>query len=370
MGTPQAQSIASKYPADISFLVADLKYSKEGGVKLCEVQHGILSTFFGDKFIEGNGGVIPAKFLSVLSQYQSRAWAVGKISDPDIVKGIHNSAQWRVKRELQQLITDSEFIERANLPVYDPCDLYQYHGLVFIRSKKNLNPELLQQRYPGVLIMDMPTRAYWIDKYKMSELFNRNATLSKYKPKWGLYPKEYSEDLAKTIIDELGGDLFVIKPRAAFLGNGVIIVSGQDLDSTLRYILSDRKELQKDPDKSYHYWCKDTSDSFIVEEFIHSDLLSIEHLDGKIYEPTMRMAVALTYHQNQIGAEFLGAYWLLPCSSLEEGSTLNEMYKAYCKPPYFAKPDPQTLSLVKEQVLEALQLLYKEMLISDYTERN
>ncbi len=366
METLQAEVIHSKYPADISFLVVDLKYNEREGVKICEVQHGILSTFFGDKFNEGNKGVIPGKFLEILSQYHSRAWAIGRISaDPGVVEEIQHSPDWSVKSNIKKLLADSDFIESAHLPVHDPYDLYQYHGLLYIRPSKNINIRLLQQNYPGILIMDMPTHSYWIDKYKMSELFNRNPTLSKYKPKWGLYPKEYSEDLAKTIIDELKCDIFVIKPRGAFLGNGVIIVSKKDLGSTLKYILTGSGDLSKDEDKSYNHWSKDQYDSFIVEEFIYSDPIAIPHLDNKIYEPTMRIAAVLIYHQNQISIEYLGSYWLLPCSSIDEGNTLNEMYKAYCKEPYYAKPDPQILSIVKEQALEALQLLYKEMLISD-----
>ena len=31
-----------QYPADISYMVADVKYSQEHGLKICEVQHGDL----------------------------------------------------------------------------------------------------------------------------------------------------------------------------------------------------------------------------------------------------------------------------------------------------------------------------------------
>jgi hypothetical protein len=55
----------SKYPADVSYLVSDLKYSQEYGLKICEVQHGALSAIDGDLYINGEEGSISPMIAAV-----------------------------------------------------------------------------------------------------------------------------------------------------------------------------------------------------------------------------------------------------------------------------------------------------------------
>ncbi len=43
---------------DVSYLVADFKYSQKHGLKICEVQHGALSAIDGDLYISGEDGSI------------------------------------------------------------------------------------------------------------------------------------------------------------------------------------------------------------------------------------------------------------------------------------------------------------------------
>src|SRR5438105_280604 len=82
---------------------------------------------------------------------------------------------------------------------------------------------------------DAASRPYWIDKYKMTSLFNNHPLLATIKPEWGLYPKTYTPTLADQIIQDIPSDFFVIKPRGSFVGRGVIIVAKKNLDSTLKY---------------------------------------------------------------------------------------------------------------------------------------
>ncbi len=72
-----------------------------------------------------------------------------------------------------------------------------------------------------------------------------------------LTDKVNKPDLPQQVMDEISSDFYEIKPRGAFLGNGVIIVSREELDSTLKYIFNGDHELTNNPDKSYNYWNKD-----------------------------------------------------------------------------------------------------------------
>jgi len=56
--------------------------------------------------------------------------------------------------------------------------------------------------------------------------------------------------LAKEIIDEIGGDTFVIKPRSSFFGNGVIIVDKEELDQALKIMIVGGYKLSQIYDKA------------------------------------------------------------------------------------------------------------------------
>lgn len=351
---------ASQYPVDVSFLVADLKYSKEQGVKICEVQHGTLSTFRGDRFLNDGNPVIANKFIDHMSQYYEKSWGLlYGISENDIRSRLQNHPSWEMKRQFKDLINDPEFQQQSKANVLDPFDLASYHGFVFFRKDTVKELEEFRRNYPGVVVVDAATHSYWIDKYKMSELFKRNSELATFKPRWNLYSKKDLPGLSHKIIQDLGGEVFVIKPRGAFLGNGVIIVSAEELDKTLRYIFGHSKELKKDTDRSYSHWYKDPFDTFLVEEFVESDPVVV---DEKVYHPTMRAAFILTYNKGEIDVDILWCYWLLPYLQVGEKGSLNELYKAYCSVPFFTKVDQTTRQSVEDELQVALSLLYKEML--------
>ena len=60
---------AEKYPADVCFMIADLKYSAKQGVKICEVQQGCLSLFNGDNFRNPHEESIHKELARTLSLY-------------------------------------------------------------------------------------------------------------------------------------------------------------------------------------------------------------------------------------------------------------------------------------------------------------
>lgn len=352
------------YEVDASFLLADLKFSEKRGVKICEIQHGVLSTFSGDKFSHGEPGIIPVNFYHTLSQYFDRSWAISNyFAEIQIRKLFEQAPEWSTYNNIALVEKDPKFQYRASLPVYDPYDINSYHGFLVTRVAKVNDYLAFKKKYPGIILLDAAARSYWIDKHKMTQLFLKNKTLASYKPKCELYRKKYSKSLAREIIEEIQSEIFVIKPRGAFHGKGVIIVDRENLDSTLKYILKRSSKLKKDPDPSYNHWYRDKADSFLVEEFVESDPISIAHLDNRVYQPTMRVAFLLVYSNNQIDVKFLGGYWMLPESSLSEKGTLNNKHKACCKGSYYCKIDPQVMSKVEQQLNIALPLLYEQMLL-------
>lgn len=357
---------ASKYPVDISFLIADMKFNEKQGVKICEIQHGILSTFYGDRFSHGEPGEICENFYNTLLQYQNQFWTIpSSITEFQINSLLESVPEWHTFSHLKQLKKNSYFIKQSTLPVYDPHNIHSYHGCLYVRPTDFKDLDVFLEKHPGMIVMDRATFPYWVDKYKMSKLFTQNETLASFKPKWNLYSKQYTPALANQIVNDLGGDIFVIKPRSTFLGNGVIIVEKENLDSTLQYILLKNNDLKNNPDRAYHYWHKDSSDSFLVEEFISSDPITVAHLENKVYQPCMRVAFLLVYNQ-KITVHHLGAYWKLPPFPLSAPTTLTNKHKTHGKPPQFCSVNPETLDKVLKQLDIALPLLYEQMLEAEY----
>ncbi len=350
---------AEKYPADLSYMVADLKYSQEHGVKICEIQHGILSTFVGDIFLHGENGTICPNIAKTLAEFPVQKWCIsGQIAFPPLHKELYSSSDWKMEQTLSELLQDEEFVKQATRIPSDPHDISSYYGIIYTRPS-SFSYDEFHDKYPSILTMDAPTHAYWKDKYLMSRLFRGKEELETIKPEWGLFPKKYSPDLTAQIKQEIPADAYVIKPRSAFLGHGVIIVTSDELDSTLSYILNRSQKLDNDKDPSYNYWPKDRYDSFLIEKYYPTDPIQV---DGKTYEPTMRVAFIFIYNNQKVDFRFLGGYWLLPAKSLEEEAPINAKKKAYCKEPFFAKVREETLHEVKEQLEATLPILYQEML--------
>ena len=354
---------ASKYPVDLSFLIADMKFNEKQGVKICEVQHGILSTFYGDRFTHGEPGVICGNFYNTLLQYHNQFWTIpSSVTEFQINALLSSAPEWHTFSHLKHISKDPLFSKQASLPVFDPYNIHSYHGCLFVRPSDFKNVDAFLEKHPGIIVMDRATFPYWVDKYKMTELFAKNETLASFKPKWGLYSKQYTPHLANQIVKDIGGDIFVIKPRGTFLGNGVIIVKKENLDTTLKYILLKNKILKNDPDRAYHYWDKDPFDSFIIEEFIESDPIVVKHLENKLYQPSLRVAFLLVYHQQEIYVHYLGAYWNIPPFPLSAPTTMTNKHKTHGKPPNFSAVAPETLEKAKKQLDIALPLLYEQML--------
>jgi hypothetical protein len=353
----------SKYPADVSYYIADIKYSKTDGVKICEVQQGILSRFSGDAYVHGDIGVICPQIEQLFGEFPIKKWSsTSNIAFPTLASLLNHSPNWFMGNTTTDIFNDPNFQRLAAIPPKDPTDIASYQGIVFIRSEKIGDYEAFHQKYPGILVSGAPSYNYWIDKYKMTLLFDTHPMLKKIKPEWGLYPKKYTPALANQIIEEIPADFYVIKPRGAFLGQGVIILPKDKLDATLRYILTKNNALRLHFDKSYSYWYEDPFDSFLIEKYYPSDLIQVQALENKTYQPTLRAVFSLAYNNEKIDFRFFGAYWIVPQKSVDEEGSHNDVKKACCRAPFFAKATDDVIEEVRKELEITMPLLYEQML--------
>lgn len=353
----------SAYPVDLSFLVADLKYSQEHGVKICEVQQGIVSNFKGEAFANGGVSVVANNLMDVFALYLKDGWTIKRNHcDASIKKLLEAHNSWHLCSNESAIYNDPYFLELASEDIYDPCNLFDYHGFVYLKCRSVKKMDGLHEKYPGIVFIDRATAPYWVDKAKVSKLFDLDPRLQEIKPRYGIYKTGYTSQLAGQIINDLQTKYYVIKPKGSFLGKGVIIVSENDLDSTLKYIFCKSNKLKNDQDGSYNYWYTCNAKEFIVEQFYPSDPLKVKHLGDKPYQPTMRVSYVFAFSEGEVTLHFLGAHWLLPKKSLSEKGSLNDLHKGYCVIPHYVTVDPDLLEQVLIELEEPMKLLYQKML--------
>lgn len=358
----------SKHAADISYLVADFKYSQEQGLKICEVQQGALSAVTGDLYLSGGDGNISPLIADFFTLFTQKKWAAGYLYPP--LKRSLAAQEWSIQQSMKMVLKDPTFLECAALPPSDPFSITSYAGIVYDSYDIARHFDSYRRACPGILFIDAVTLPYWKDKYKMNELFAYNDELKQYKADWRLYPKKYDPFLAERIQEEMPSQFYVIKPSGEFLANGVIVVASTDLDTVLQMILEPLPSLGKHPDKKYAYWWKSKEDTFLIEKYYVSDYLCFSHpfeeemsLQAEYhYDATMRLAFILQYDQGRMTYHPLGGFWKLPPKAIEEEGTLNEKMISLCEPPFYVAVDPELLKEVNIQMERAMILLYDQML--------
>jgi len=359
----------TKYPVDISYMVSDLKYSQEHGLKICEVQHGTLSTLTGDLYILGDDGNICPMIADFFALFPMKKWATTGLIYPPLQRSLVEK-EWNIQHSMKTLLKDPTFLECAALPPVDPFSITSYTGIVYAAADIVGNFDSYLKTYPGILFIDAVTLPYWRDKYTMNALFDHNDELKQYKADWKLYPKKYDPLLSERIQNEMPSQLYVIKPRRECLANGVIVVANKDLDGVLQMILEPTANLGKHPDKKYSYWRKSREDTFLIERYYTSDYLRFSQplgektsYEGEVhYDATMRLAFILKYDRGNMTYHPLGGFWKLPLKALEEEGTLNEKRIACCIPPFYTAIDPELLKEAHAQLEKSMLLLYEIML--------
>ena len=349
-------------PVDVSFLIVDTKYNEERGAQICEIQHGGLSGFTGNVNLHERKDRIVEKLVDGLSNHFKNCWAAPQaFVDPTIKRLISEHCQWSHVDHIKDFDTNENFLQKALLNPENPYDISTYHGLVCISPAMRMDRDQFQLNYPGVILIDNAFYSYALSKLTMTELLMEHPFTKAHKPKWGRYHKN-DNDLAERIEKEIGSDLYVLKPVDEFNGKGVIIFRKEDLQLTLDYLFKRKSSGQIINDKAYDYWRLGKESEFLIEEFIEVEPVSVPHLDGNLYCPTLRLAFLLFYNKNSIDIVGLGGYYTLPRKSLNEPGSLNERYKSYVVPPHFAKADPEIQAKAEVQIKEVLKIVYQKLL--------
>lgn len=352
-----------KYPVDLCYLVADLKYNAKQGVKICEVQQASLSMFNGDTFRSPAEKSIHKELLRTLSLYNKNGWIVDEgMADKKLIATLAGSKTWRNPNDLIALFSDTQFRQQSKQPAGETHNLASYQGILYISWSLLSVIYDFEDRLPGIVVMDKSSFPFWIDKFRMTRLFRDDELLAAIKPKWGNYPKTYTKSLAAKIARDLECDTFVIKPRGNFMGNGVIITRLQELDKVLHFIITKKGSLAGSENSAYTAWKYDAFDSFIVEEFVTSDPIEIPHLKNRSYQPTMRVAFLLAYNKKRHYVHFLGEYWKTPHLAIDEPGSFMEKNKDICEPPYYLAVDAKIKQRVHRQLHAALPRLHRKML--------
>lgn len=358
--------VSAELPVDVSFVIIDLKYHPVRGAQICEIQHGMLSGFKGYAMWHETQDTISWRLVEKLSRFYGKSWvAIHAFADPLIKELLAADPRWEQVDNFKEFENNAEFLSVATLPVEDPLDISAYHGFAFMSPLKKKERENFLKQYPGVVLIDNAFCNYADNKHRMTEALMGDPVTEKHKPKWGFYHRE-DADLASRITKEIGSDKYVIKPTDEYMGNGVIIVAQEELESVLEYLFDKTNNNISTKDRAYSYWKNGDADVFIVEEFIEVEPVVVPHLGGKEFCPTLRLAFLLSYNKQATDIECLGGYYTLPKISINDPGSLNERYKSYVFLPYFAKADPQIVEQATSEMRDVLKIIYLKLLQGNF----
>jgi hypothetical protein len=334
----------NNYPDELSFCIVDLKFDSEK-IKICEFGRGLGSTFRGYDVLYGHGQMW-SKFWNVLKQLQKTPWLVS-------TQGLRKEFAPEVFKEIGG--RNVRAIEGIN-PSSPAFVLMAGNA-----KKKSFSCAEFKQRYPQCLILDEVTKRFVTNKYETGLLFDDHE-LDSYKPRYKIFPKEYSSILALEILQKLNSNRIVLKPVNASLGSGIVMVEPSELDHVLRVILKEEDYAKGQNDATnFAYWAKDHEKFFIAEEFVASKKIFIDH---KPYDPTMRVAFVLFNNAGIPCINFLDAYWKLPTKSLDAYGTFTELHKSHVEAERkcSACVDTDDFEVVKTQLCLLLPQIYLKML--------
>lgn len=318
---------------DITFAIADLKFNPETGtIKLLEFGDGARSKYMGYDRLHGVGALW-AQFWNYLSQFGLPMWCIRMPGDPASRNTMSPSTFFGLGGKTTSGVADlqrkliSTIFEQQQFVSLQDC--FNYKALALVRWGRAAQATArFKTIFSNVLFVGDPINELIRNKYYTNQLFVETE-LQQYRPKCIVCPRQYSPELASQIIAELQSNIVVIKPPNASKGRGIIMAHQEELDSVLKLILLHPEQIEnKDPDTSLGYWTTDESMGntiFLAEEYIASKNIIVE---GKIYDPTLRLVFAL--HKDHEGSHvtFFDGYWKLPAKSLTEEGTLTEKHKS------------------------------------------
>lgn len=342
-----AKAMARESPAQampsaaISYLIADLKLTKEGRVKILEFGDGIGSDFEGYDAVNEGRGLMMSLFWNYLSSLNLPVWYV--VDDMSVALGSEYFVQHRATGVLES-IRDGHFVpsirfvadlkkgrigkRKAN---FNPRDLSTYSAILLFTVSHQYTYDQMKvilRDYPWIIWLNSSGAVgfYVQDKFLTNTLFDTK--LAEHRPGWKMLIKQYRSDLSAEIMRDLPAERYVIKPLDANRGRGILVVDKEALDAVLKRILNTdnekaAKEIQLEQvrvldgeNDPFEYWLIDRNPAFLIETCETSKPVNVR---GKQFDGTLRMAFCLRYSQGAITVDFLDGYWKLPVAPIGQG---------------------------------------------------
>lgn len=349
---------SGQFPDDISFCIADVKYDGKD-LKILEFGDCAESMFTGYNALYGNGAIW-ASFWKYLAAFKAPLWLIG--GDKKFI-GLPSFKKMGGKRVSTMNALSLAIDRDRDQKKYDSSNPA---GIVFIKTAYSQpSMKLLKRKFPSLVFINKKVRHHVINKYRTDILFKQDNDLKKFRPGCKVCKKKYTPGLAKSIINELKGNTYVIKPTHGSCGKGVIFVKKNELDEMLQVLLGDRSNLRKMRNVSsrmFDFWLTDGASHFLVEEYAPSKILTIA---GKPYDPTMRLIFAMNSLGKKIEIDILGAYWKLPGKPLTSNNSLTEKHRSdihSSAPVNSVKVTPDDLEHVSQIFKPMMKKLYQSML--------
>ncbi len=327
-------------PVDISFFAIDLKFNC-GDVKMLEFQDGPTAGLRAHEFVFGKGEIWKA-FWDELFVFGLPVWYVGpqpiRVAHDEFNHDDYEHVAFDYFKKLGGNYAPS-FSKLANNRIFSNTSVVLQNDR-FPKSVKNIvmfkfdDPGSSQVRqfvvdHPHSLLVNRYMRSFTADKLVMQSLCAA-AGINHLRPRYGVFPKIYTSDLAQKIKQEIGGDMFVIKPLNSSRSNGVVVVKAEDLDRILKQHVTNPapramtgRTFQPPHTETLVYWRHDPNQKFIVEAFCPSQEIRV---NGKRYDPSMRVVWFMASNGEKIAVKRLCAFWKVALKSLDESGSLSEKY--------------------------------------------
>ena len=367
VGSVQAEAVLpnnfqTTHPLLLDFNIIDAKFN-QNGLKILEFGGGHRSGFTGHDNLYWHGYTWH-RFWECAAQFGLPMWYIRQPRDEQrkafIATDTFLKHAGRFAENEHDLLAQ---ISVQHQPVADGS-FPDYKGIILInKTNKEYFPmyTFLKSKLPQATFVCETANHFVFDKYRTDVLF-REPGLKQYRPKCMVCYKRYRKSLAKKIIGRMKCDMFVIKPLNAQYGKGIIFVTKEDLDSTLKTILVDKQTPQRILlSEALEWWSHDPNGRFIVEEYVPSTPVEVE---GKLFDATLRVIFAMHLQDGQPHVTVFGAFWKLPTHAINDDVSLNQIHQSYQYDRAVMSAPLDDESLVRLQVLlqDALPKVYAKMI--------
>ena len=362
----------SQLPKDLSFCIADLKFNNttvnsdgsRGSLKILEFGEGGRSKFKGHDALYGTG-TMWAFFWRYMAAYNVPMWLVSMPEDAGLRKEINMDLFAQLGGQEAKNITD--------LRQHIETSLYQQHGVVTAQHRQDYAAMVLikkgrptktvrkmKEEFPNVIFVGDMSNKFVNNKYRMSLLFMTDE-LKKYRPQCKTCPVKYDPGMAQALINELGCDIFVIKPVNSSRGRGILMVAKHELDATLRLLFENPAGLlETNLSEEHKYWATYKSPFFLVEQYEPSKPIII---DEQPYDATMRLVFTIDCCAQDVNVTIFDGYWKLPAFPLTADCSLTDKHKSHIIPGLLSsvKIASEDFADAKMLMEDALRKVYWQM---------